>query len=225
MLQEEIRKTLLMPKERDNPLRKFSDLPQQSSGDSRSLSRFIVEQDMAYMNKTIDDLAPEVLEKAADSIIAARKIVIVGLRATHTAAFWLTSTLNIMRGNAVLYHGGIDDANYLITDLTKDCLVIALSFPRYALETVQFVQAAKERSAKILAISDDDLSPLAIKADMFIKVSAPQPVTLKGMAVLFTLLNVLIGEVTAKDHDNIQRRLDEYNTTTKQFFSFVEEGK
>ncbi|MBP1993794.1 MurR/RpiR family transcriptional regulator [Paenibacillus eucommiae] len=225
MLQEEIRKTLLMPKERENPLRKFSDLPQQSAGDSRFLSRFILEQDMAYMNKTIEELAPEVLEKAVDSIIAARKIIIVGLRASHAAAFWLTSTLNIMRGNAVLYRGAVDDANYLITDLDKDCLVIALSFPRYSLETLNFVLAAKARSANILAISDDELSPLGSKADVFIKVSTPQPATLKGMAVLFTLLNVLIAEVTAKDHTNIQRRIDAYNTTTEQFFAFVEDGK
>lgn len=215
MLQEEIRKSLIAPKKYDNPLRKIGDL--EHNGKEVDLTRFIVEQDITYMNKTVDEIEPEQLARAIDSIIAAKKIVVVGLRATHTAAYWLAYTLNIVRGNTTLYRGGIDDANYIISDLVEDCLVIALSFPRYMTETVQFVESAMRRSAKILTISDNELSPLGGKSDIFLKINAPQPVTLKGMTVLFSLLNILVGCLIDKDQKNIQHRLDSYNDMNEQF--------
>ncbi|MCK9906696.1 SIS domain-containing protein, partial [Frankia sp. Cpl3] len=103
--------------------------------------------------------------------------------------------------------GQIDDANYLMTQMDSKWLVVALSFPRYSQETISFAKAAREKGAKILALTDDVLSPIGPIADLLIKVSAPAPTALKGMATMFSVLNVLVSGVVQADRKNVQQRI------------------
>lgn len=44
-------------------------------------------------------------------------------------------------------------------------VILAISFPRYSVKTIQTVSFAKNRKAKIIAITDGEQSPLAKYAD------------------------------------------------------------
>lgn len=224
MLQDDIRKLLLAPKPLSNPLREFSDSADRLQADER-LPAFIMGQDMEYITATLRDMSEDTVFEAVDGIVRAERVVVVGLRTSHGPALWLAHTLNMMLGNTSLYRGGIDDANQLIADMNANWTVIALSFPRYAAETMHFVQAAKSRSARIVAVSDHALSPVGRLADVFLKATTPQPTTLKGMSVIFSLLNVLIAGVMAKDRARVKNRMEQYETASEAFFAFVNDGK
>jgi DNA-binding MurR/RpiR family transcriptional regulator len=159
---------------------------------------------------------------AITSIVEAERIVVVGLRSSHSAAHWLSFTLNIIKGNTFLYRGEIDDANYMIGQLNSKSVVIALSFPRYAQETLQIVKGAKSQGAKIIGITDEYLTPFGQEIDILLKVVTPKPTSLKGMTVVFFLLNILMNGVMVKDWEKIQERLKNYESTTGKFFPFIQ---
>lgn len=223
-LQASLRQNLIASRHQGNPLNRFGELPHPTT-DLAELTRSILDRDTASMANSYEGFDPALLSEAIASMRTADRIAVVGLRAAYSPAHWLAYTLNIVRGNTILYHGGVDDANHLITEMNDKWLVIALSFPRYARETLQFVQAAKGKSARIMALSDEEISPLGSQADLFLKVIAPQPATLIGMPVIFSLLNILIGGMIARDQAGFQQRLDAYNASARHFYSFIHDDE
>lgn len=224
MLQDEIRKSLLAPRPSFNPLKEWRNPADHGSADDQ-LPIHSMGQDVEHIHMTLREMSSKAVFDAVDGIIQAKRIVIVGLRTAHAPAFWLAHTLNMMMGNAMLYRGSIDDANHLIAEMDGNWLVIAVSFPRHAIETVEFVQSAKKRGARILAVSEHELSPIGRLADMFLKVTTPRPTALKGMSVIFSALHVLIAGIMAKDRARVMKRIERYEAADESFFAFVDERR
>lgn len=208
-LQTKIRKSILLSKEKESPLRKFREVTDQVSNKG-DLVQSVLKEEISYITQNLEQWDESVLQTAIENAINANKIVVIGMKTSFSPAHWLYYTLNIIKGNAMLYRGQIDDANYLITEIDEDSLVIALSFPRYTEETITFVQAAKEKKAKVLGITDNELSPLGLKSDFLVKVNTMQPASIKGMTQIFSLLNVLITGIMASDSSNVQKRIQMY---------------
>ncbi|MFB7641416.1 MurR/RpiR family transcriptional regulator [Peribacillus butanolivorans] len=220
-LQKEIQTTLLENGQTD-PLEKYRVSTRALSQNNDDLIKQIKEGDIAFIAKTLDSLDGELYKKIIDAILYSKKRCVVGMRSSYAAANWLAYSLNIVKGSTHLYRGEIDDAISLISDMDKESLVIAISFPRYAQETVSFVKAAKKKGAKIIAITDNEISPLGSFADLLVKVYTPSPTGLNGMATMFSLLNVIVSGVASSKWEEVQNRINDYEQTSGQFFPFFE---
>lgn len=173
-------------------------------------------EDMEFIQRTLTSLDEKQLERIIEHILASDQLFIVGSRSSFAPASWLHFSVNLILGNARLYRGSADDAIHHMSQLTEKSLVIAFSFPRYAQETVSYVQAAKDRGASILAITDHELSPVGVKADYLLEVKTAIPTALKGMPVIFSVLNVLVNGIFAHDLENVQQRIDEYDRISRE---------
>lgn len=221
-LQNEIRQSLLFPVIQENVVQTFHDATYEYR-DSDDVISFTMEQDMAFIQKTMNGLDRRLFDQAVHSIVKAKKVVVAGGRTSYASAYWLSFALNIVKGDTHLYRGQVDDANYLISEADEEWLMIALVFPRYLQDTVQFAKAAKEKGATIVAITDHELSPLGPFADVLLKVTTPSPATLKGMSAILTLLNALVSGVSQLDRERAQKRIKMYDKTSEQFYPFVQQ--
>lgn len=123
------------------------------------------------INKTVKFQSEEAINNAFELIVAAQKIYIIGIRGSSSVANYLNEGLNRL---------GID-SEMLITDswrlqsvlvnLTPNILIIAISLPRYAKRTLEVIQVAKGRGAKILSITDGYSSPFSLLSDGFLSCS------------------------------------------------------
>jgi DNA-binding MurR/RpiR family transcriptional regulator len=215
-LQEEIRKSLLLPAEGDDL---FKALAEDMKTDKNDISEFM-EKDIEHIRKTYEHLDHSDFSEAVKSIIAAKKIVVIGLRTSYAPANWLGYSLNIIKGDVTVFKGDIDDANYLMTQMDDQWLVIALSFRRYVQQTYTFVKAAKEKGARILTLTDDELSPVGLLSNITIKAFTPNPTSLKGMPTIFSILNAIVSSVMATDSQNVQQKLDQYNQSSEYYYTF-----
>lgn len=159
------------------------------------------------MKQWSDPLIQEVIE----TINQKKYITVIGVRTSYAAAHWLAHTLNIIRGDTILYQSQIGDPNLLLSNINNDSLIIAFSFPRYTTETLNFVKAGKKRGATVIGISDHELSPLFYISDIFLKVLTPKPTLTKGMSILFSLLNVIISGVIMTRESEVDERMEAYN--------------
>ncbi|MGY3717778.1 MurR/RpiR family transcriptional regulator [Sutcliffiella cohnii] len=214
-LQEEIRKALLLP-DGEDPIQALK----KGMKSENNTMIGVMEQDIEFIKKAFERIDEVHFSEAVSSIVKAKKIIVVGLRTTHAPANWLAYSLNIVKGNTILFKGDIDDANYLLTEVGEDWLVIALSFQRYVKQTISFAKAAKEKGATILAITDNELSPVGVFADMTLPVNTPVPTSLKGMPPLFSILNAIVTGVMSIDKENVEERVDKYNLTSEHYYSF-----
>ncbi|MED4586537.1 MurR/RpiR family transcriptional regulator [Brevibacillus choshinensis] len=222
-LQNELRQMLLFPVIREGVVQSFHDAAYEFN-DSDDVISFTMEQDVSFIQKTLNGLDRHLFDQATQSIVKAKKIIIVGGRTSFAPAYWLSFALNIIKGDTHLYRGQIDDANQLISEITEDWLMIALVFPRYLQDTLSFAKAAKEKGSKILVITDHELSPLGPVADVLLKVTTPPPATLRGMSSIFTLLNALVSGVSQIDQERVKKRIQRYDKSSEHFYPFVQES-
>ncbi|MED1951766.1 MULTISPECIES: MurR/RpiR family transcriptional regulator [Brevibacillus] len=222
-LQNELRQMLLFPVIRENVVQTLHNTTYEFN-DSDDVISFTLEQDLAFIQKTLHALDRYLFDSAIQTIVSAKKIVVVGGRSSFAPAYWLSYALNIVKGDTLLYRGQIDDANHLISEANEDWLMIALVFPRYLQDTYYFTKAAKDKGAKVLAITDHELSPIGPLADVLLKVTTPSPTTLRGMSSIFTLLNAVVSGVSQLDRERVKKRIQKYDKTSEQFYPFVQEN-
>ncbi|WP_075981603.1 MurR/RpiR family transcriptional regulator [Bacillus massilinigeriensis] len=221
-LQEEVRKTILSPSEKESPIKKFREMTEQSLEEDELIS-YTLEQDQFYLNKTLNSLEKEQIHQIIQSIIQADNVVVVGLRTSSAPANWLSQTLNIIKGSTFLYRGETEDTSYLLAKIKKGSLVITFSFPRYSDATISYAQTAKELGAKIISITDDELSPVGRISDHVLKVYTPSPSSIKGMPIIFSVLNVLISGIMTSNKEKVQKRIQYYNEISEKYQSFFRE--
>jgi DNA-binding MurR/RpiR family transcriptional regulator len=219
-LQKEIQTSLLDSTSRKvNPIENFREVS--SSLKDKDLIHYVIEQDSAYVKSTLEDIDVKQYQKAIDQLIHANNRIVIGLRSSYGSASWLMFSLNIVIGNTLQYRGEIEDANYLLSQINENSVVIAISFPRYTEETLLFVNAAKKRGATIIAITDDKLSPLGQYADILFRVIAPTPIPLKGITPTFSLLNLLVTSIAASGDEKVQNHMKQYNQISNEFYPFA----
>jgi DNA-binding MurR/RpiR family transcriptional regulator len=218
-LQKDIQVSLLDHGQTD-PLEKFK-LSTGALSQNDDLIEHMKKQDIAFIEKTLDNLSKDIFQKVIEAILYSKKRFVVGLRSSYAAANWIAFSLNIVKGNTHLYRGEIDDAISLISNMDEESLVIAFSFPRYAEETISFVKTAKKKGAKILAITDNELSPIGLFADILVKAYTPSPTGLKGMPTIFSLINVIVSGVASSKWEEVESRINNYEQTSEKFFPFV----
>jgi len=220
-LQKEVQNALVQARKIGNPIRKLGDTAAGEPTDAAEYIRQRLNFNAAHMERTLAQLSPPALEEAVERIRTAPHIIVIGLRASFAPAHWLAYALNILRGNTELYRGGMDDGNYLLSRIQPGWLVVAISFPRYMRETIEFAAEAKRRSAQILVITDDELAPLAFLADQVLKVETDQPTTLQGMPAVFSLLSTLTGYLAVRDREKVRQRLDKEQEIGEHSFYFI----
>lgn len=223
-LQKEIQTSLIEENSKStNPIDKFREASIQLK--DKDLIQYVIEQDSAYVKATLEGIDINQYKRAVNELIQANNRIVIGFRSSYGLANWFMFSLNIVIGNTSLYRGEIEDSNYLLSQVNENTVVIGISFPRYTQETLSFIKAAKKKGARIIAITDDKLSPIGQHADYLFRVIAPAPVSLKGITPAFSLLNLLFTGISVSNHPKVQNRLAEYDQTSEEFYPFARKEK
>jgi DNA-binding MurR/RpiR family transcriptional regulator len=207
-LQKEIQMSLLEQTAPHHPIEDYRSSSKTLK--DTNLIQYIIDQDTSSVRATLEKLDFEEYKKAVELLISSDKRVVVGFRSSYGPANWLMFSLNIVVGDTYLYRGEIEGANQYLSKMDEKTTIIAISFRRYTQESVSFVKAAKKRGAKVIAITDDEFSPVGQIADIILRVYAPNPVSLKGMTPLFSVLNLLVTSVAVSEEPKIQQRMKDY---------------
>jgi DNA-binding MurR/RpiR family transcriptional regulator len=104
---------------------------------------------------------------------------------------------------------------HLMRGVTKDDLVMAISFGRGLRSTVEGLQAAKERSAFCVGISDTYVSPLAEASDEFFLASVRTPSFGMAYAAPMSLMNALMAGCAFANRRRTLAVLKEVDTEQK----------
>lgn len=109
----------------------------------------------------IDTLAQSDLDTAVELLANAESIWLLGMRRSFSIAAYLDYALQHTnkRVQLVSAMGGMQEGQ--LRSLRKGDVVLAISFPPYAPETLEVLRNAHARGALIIAITDSRLSPLA----------------------------------------------------------------
>ena len=137
------------------------------------------------------DAASLPLQQAIRMIQKARMVHVLGLRRSYAVAAYLAYALNRVGQSAVQINGlGGAIAEQASTANAQD-LLIAISFPPYAADTLEVCEQVHKQGAKRLAITNAFLSPVARGADLVLEVNDAELLGFRSLTSAMCLAQTL----------------------------------
>lgn len=153
------------------------------------------EQSVAAFRSGVDHAA---LDRAVDLLAGAETIYLIGLRRSFPITSYMSYAMGKLGVRNILVDAvagmGAEQASFISPQDT----VLAISFTPYASETVALTDSARNRGARIVAITDSVLSPIAAPADVMIEVSEADFEGFRSMATTMAIAMTLSVAVAAR---------------------------
>ena len=93
--------------------------------------------------------------------------------------------------------------------INEDDVLIGLSFPRYSSKAVKTLHFAHSRNAKIIAITDSPLSPIASYADYLLLAHSDMATIVDSLVAPLSIINALTVAVAVKTLESNRAKLEE----------------
>lgn len=133
----------------------------------------------------------------AQCLQSARQVYIAGFRASYPLAFALLYGYRLFRDSVQSLDAHAHNLEMQLRPLVAKDVLVAISFAPYSRECLELAQVAKDRGARVVALTDSDTSPLARLADhtALFAVDSPSffPSVAAGMALVEALLEQLVA--------------------------------
>ncbi|RQS08171.1 MurR/RpiR family transcriptional regulator [Burkholderia sp. Bp9002] len=144
-------------------------------------------------------LDQQACEEAVKGIVDAERVFILGFGSSGYLASLMEHGLIPYRNRvqALSMGGGTEHAARHLFDVTSRDLVIAIAFPRYVRDTIALAKRARERGARLLALTDSPASPLAGFADVALYVNASRQLTACSNAMILAYIEALCDAVAS----------------------------
>lgn len=108
---------------------------------------------------------PEVLNQAVQTLAKATEVFICGVRRMYPAAVYMDYTLSQMEVRCHVVDGQGSMGPEQIKWISADSVLVAITFNPYAKTTTEAVHFARDKGAKIILITDSELCPHTQIAD------------------------------------------------------------
>ncbi|KGO15383.1 MurR/RpiR family transcriptional regulator [Clostridium botulinum] len=163
----------------------------------------VLKSDMENIRATLEKINHNTFQDVVDNIFEAKRIYIMGLRSSTALAEFLGFYLNLILDNVNIIAYGISDIFEQMINISENDLVIGIGFPRYAARTIEALTFAQNRGAKVVAITDSLLSPLAAKADYTLIAQSNMASFVDSLVAPLSVINALIIAVGLREKEKI----------------------
>ena len=168
------------------------------------------------LEKTRLNLSAESCDTAANMILAARRIFVLGLGTSGYLAGLLERRL-IAHNDMVISLaglGGVTNAARRLARVNKDDLIIALTFPRYLADTVKIAQRAHEHGARVLGLTDKATAPIVPVCDCILYASSDTQYCSNSDPVALALIDALMAALDYRSPFSVELATEVAETIT-----------
>lgn len=191
---------------------------QGQKGQTASLMLEIEETAHQNMRQTFNRIGAAALSDAADFILGAKRVYVMGMRISYPVAFSFYYSYSMFKNNAFLVDGRAGTAADVLRDIGKGDVLLAISNAPFSRETVQSTQYARKRGARVLAICDSEISPLAGEGDKSLVINNGSPTFFPSISAVVALVESLIAVLISKSGEEVidlvaqsKAQLDEFD--------------
>jgi len=175
-------------------------------------------ENIQTLTATISD---QLFEQAVNELCSARSIYVLGLRSSYALAFYLTFDLRFFLDRVILIKPGIGDMPEQVLGVTKDDVLVVISFRRYTRESFDIAEKIKKRAGSVIALTNSELSPVAKLADVTLVASTNIPTYIESYTAPMSLINALITAIALRKKDQAISALNKLETTLDEFQTYI----
>lgn len=206
-----------------NKLTTVQRLGMEDFSDKKNLIKQVVRTDINNMKDTLENLDNEIFYKIIDEISNAKRVYILGLRSSTALAGYLGFYLSFILENVKVVSFGMSDIFEQLLKVSKDDVVIGISYPRYSKKTLDALKYVKEQGSTIVGISDGNLSPVSKMSDYNLEVKSNMISFVDSLVAPLSIINALIIGVGIKNHDDVSTYLSQLENLWREYDIYDEE--
>ena len=192
-------------------------------GDQDVLST-VLQADADKLRQTNETVDRESFHAAVQAILGARRIYLLGVRSASVLVNFLGYYLNYMFDNVhMITASGTSEVFEKLVNVSQEDVVIAFSFPRYSASTVKGVQYCHSVGAKIVGLTNSNLSPLGQVSDYVLVAKSDMVSLVDSLVAPLSVVNALIVALAAgrdqeleKTFNTLEKVWEEYHVYEKR---------
>ena len=165
---------------------------------SDEILRTVLKADMQNIRATIDTCDEQAFHQAVESILDARKLYILGMRSAAPLAQFMGHYLHYLFENLRIVGQGTNDIFEQISRVGEGDVLFGISFPRYSRRTMEAMELAKKRGAKVIGLTDGPMSPLRGASTVCLTARTDMTSFVDSLAAPMTMINALIAALGMK---------------------------
>jgi DNA-binding MurR/RpiR family transcriptional regulator len=202
---------------------KARDLQLRSSGDeAQALVKELFEAELDNIELTFSQNHPDQLIAALELMERAARLFVLGRRSCHPTAALFHYVHRLFRSNAVLVPDGL--LADCLRDAGPDDVLLVVSVAPYAADTVEAARWARERGTRLIAITDDRLSPVGRLADVALLVGTGTPSFFHSIVPMVALAQALLALLVARGGDAALARIEASERQLARFRVYWTDG-
>jgi len=161
----------------------------------------VLRSDMDKIKETLETVDPAAFEGAVDTLLGAMTIYVMGVRMTGS---FLTFGLSMIFPNVkqIQTSSGGEIFEQLLRVGEGD-VIIPITFPRYSKRIVRGVEYARSYGAKVIALTDSDVSPVAEFADYLLTARSDMASFIDSLVAPLSIINALIVALSRAKQDEL----------------------
>ena len=177
-----------------------------AAGETEGPLEHAYRQDLANLQRTYEGLDADAFSEAIRTLAHARRVSVIGLRASAGSATYLAFALQLVRPRVDRVRFDLGDVHEQLLDDGPDDALLVVSVAKPARRTLDVVREAKEqRGMTIVAITSSRVSAVASLADSVLLVSADG--TFNSYAAVASVSGALVNGVAAALRESAAMRL------------------
>ena len=178
----------------------------------------VLRADIEKIKLTMENIDHNAFELAVETILEAKSIYIVGIRSCAPLASFLGFYFNLLFDNVHLMHTNSSSELFeQMMYISKDDVIIGISFPRYSMRTLKALEFANNRNAKVITLTDSIHSPMNLYSSCNLIARSDMASIVDSLVAPLSVINALVvalcmrkqREVTATLED-LEKIWDEY---------------
>lgn len=169
----------------------------------------VLNLDIEKIRRTLESSSRDEFDAAVETLVSASSIYIIGSRSAEALAQFLAYYFNLIFPNVRLVRANSSSEMFeQIMRVGADDIMIGISFPRYSKHTVRALNYASDRGAKVLAITDTRMSPLAEHANHLLLARSDMASFVDSLVAPLSVINALIVAVGIRKREEISKTFE-----------------
>ena len=169
----------------------------------------VLQSDQEKIKDTLEHIDEHAFELAVDSIIKAKHIYIVGIRSCAPLAAFMAFYFNLMFENVTLLQTNNSSELFeQMVRISKDDVIIGISFPRYSMRTLKAMEFANNRNAKVITLTDSVHSPMNLYSSCNLIARSDMASIVDSLVAPLSVINALIVALCMKKQGEVAKTLE-----------------
>ena len=169
----------------------------------------VLQSDIEKIKLTMESIDQEAFELAVETILAARKVYVVGIRSCAPLASFLSFYLNLVCDDvkAVSTNSSSEIFEQLIR-IGEEDVIIGISFPRYSMRTLKALEFASNRKAKVITLTDSIHSPMNLYSSCNLIARSDMASIVDSLVAPLSVVNALVVALCMKKQKEVVSTLE-----------------